>query len=166
MSIESNSSDLSFIASYPMLVITAIQYLFPYISEKSIIDGLKKVKNPCRFEYIEDKNLIIDASHNPNGIQALRDNLDYYYPNEDRRFIFGCLKRKDYKKMMEILFRDGDEIYINEFDYPDVCTYKELSSACTYETKKYTKNIKLTANKLNIICGSFYMIGQMKNIIY
>ena len=142
------------------LVITAIQYLFPNIEEQTIINGLKKVKHPCRFEYIKEKNLIIDACHNPNGVQALRNNLDYYYPNEQRRFVFGCLKRKDYKKMMEILFREGDEIYINEFDYPDACTYEELSYICPFETKKYDSQT-LTKDKLNIICGSFYMIGQM-----
>ena len=71
------------------------------IKNSTIIEGLKKVKNPCRFEYIKEKNLIIDASHNPNGIQALRDNLDYYFPNENRRFVFGCLKTKDYKQMIE-----------------------------------------------------------------
>jgi len=146
------------------LVITAIQYLFHEIDDKTIIEGLKKVKNPCRFEYIKEKNLIVDASHNPNGVQALRDNLDYYYPNEDRRFVFGCLKRKDYKKMMEILFREGDEIYINEFDYPDACTYEELASVCPYKTKKYTKDLTMTTDKLNIICGSFYMISRMGGI--
>ena len=146
------------------LAITAIQYLFPEINDNTIIEGLKKVKNPCRFEYIKEKNLIIDASHNPNGIQALRDNLDYYYPNEKRRFVFGCLKTKDYKKMMEILFREGDEIYLNEFDYPNACTYEELISVCQCKAKKYTNDVILSPNKLNIICGSFYMIGQEVNI--
>ena len=66
-------------------------FFFRYLqkdNEKTIIEGLKKVENPYRFQYFEDKNLIVDASHNPNGIKALRDNLDYYYPNEKRRFIF------------------------------------------------------------------------------
>jgi dihydrofolate synthase/folylpolyglutamate synthase len=90
------------------LVMTAINYLFKDIDENTIKEGLKKVKNPCRFEYFEDKNLIIDASHNPNGIKALKENLDYYYPNQKRRFVFGCLKNKDYPKMMEILFEEAD----------------------------------------------------------
>ena len=143
------------------LVITAVQYLFPEITEETIIEGLKKVQHPCRFEYIKEKNLIIDACHNPNGVQALRDNLDLYYPNENRRFLFGSLKRKDYKKMMEILFREGDEIYLNEFDYPEACTYEELKTACQYKTKKYN-NEDFTTEKLNIICGSFYMISGLK----
>lgn len=142
------------------LVMTAINYLFKDIDENTIKEGLKKVKNPCRFEYFEDKNLIIDASHNPNGIKALKENLDYYYPNQKRRFIFGCLKNKDYPKMMEILFEDGDEVYLNEFDYPNACSFEELSSVCPVKAQKY-ENQKLTNNKLNVICGSFYMIGKI-----
>lgn len=144
------------------LVITAINYVFPEIDDKTIIEGLKKVQHPCRFEYIKDKNLIIDACHNPNGVQALRDNLDLYYPNEKRRFVFGALRRKDYKKMMEILFREGDEIYLNGFDYPDACTFGELAEACPYDAKQYSGTDVLLPDKLNIICGSFYMISKIK----
>lgn len=142
------------------LVLTAINYLFKNIDENTIKLGLMKVKNPCRFEYIKDKNLIIDASHNPNGIKALRENLDYFYPNIPRRFIFGCLKNKDYQKMMNILFKEDDEVYLNEFEYPNACTYKELSQACSVVNQKYLGQ-NLMPDKLNIICGSFYMIGQL-----
>lgn len=144
------------------LVLTAVQNIYPQITDDTIKNGLKNVKHPCRFEYFEDKNLIIDACHNPNGVQALRDNLDFYFPNQKRRFVFGALKRKDYKNMMDILFRAGDEIYLNEFDYPDSCTYKELLDACSYEAEKYQPSVNLTPDKLNIVCGSFYMIGKMQ----
>lgn len=143
------------------LAINAINYLFKNIDDATIIEGLKKVENPCRFQYFPVQNLIVDASHNPNGIQALRNNLDNYFPQENRRFIFGCLKNKDYKKMMEILFREGDEIYFNEFDYPNACSFNELKNACVFEAQKYIGQ-ELTDDKLNIICGSFYMIGNMK----
>ena len=43
-------------------------------------------------------------------IKALKENLDYYYPNQKRRFVFGCLKNKNYSKMMEILFEEDDDI--------------------------------------------------------
>lgn len=143
------------------LVINTINYLFKEIDDKTIIAGLNKVKHPCRFEFFADKNLIIDASHNPNGIEALRNNLDFYYPTEERRFVFGCLKNKDYAKMMSILFREGDEIYLNGFDYPNACTFEELSAKCPYPAEKFeTKNV-LKHDKLNIICGSFYMISDL-----
>ena len=144
------------------LVITAINYLFKNIDEETIKAGLSKVKNPCRFEYIKEKNLIIDASHNPNGILALRNNLDYYFPNQARRFVFGCLKTKDYSQMMKILFQNGDEVYLNGFNYPNACSYEILKENCPVEAEQYTEKVKLTPDKLNIICGSFYMIGKMK----
>ncbi len=144
------------------LVLTVINYLFKDIDENTIKEGLKQVKNQCRFEYFKDKNLIIDASHNPNGILALRNNLDYYFPNEKRRFVFGCLKNKDYSKMMNILFREGDEIYLNEFDYPNACPFNILSEKCPQKALPYSDKVKLTPDKLNIICGSFYMIGKLE----
>ena len=142
------------------LVINAINYLFKDVTEKTIIEGLKKVENPYRFEYYADKNLIVDVSHNPNGVKALRENLDYFHPDENRRFIFGCLNSKNYSQMMKILFREGDEIYLNEFNYPNSCTYEELKSACPVLAKKYAGET-LTKDKLNIICGSFYMINEL-----
>ena len=142
------------------LVITAINYLFKDINEETIKKGLMKVRNPVRFEYFADKNLIVDASHNPNGIRALKENLDYYYPNIKRRFIFGCLKNKDYETMMNILFEEGDEVYLNGFDYPNACSYEELKTVCPVQSKEY-KGENLDTDKLNIICGSFYMIGQI-----
>ena len=142
------------------LVITAINHLFKNIDENTIKKGLMKVKNPYRFEYFPEKNLIVDASHNPNGIKALRDNLDYYFPDQKRRYVFGCLNNKDYEKMMNILFQDSDEVYLNEFDYPKACSFEELQKACPINAKKYEKQI-LKPDKLNIICGSFYMIGKI-----
>lgn len=142
------------------LVLSAINYLFKNIDENTIKRGLMKVKNPCRFEYFKDKNLIIDASHNPNGIKALRENLDYYYPNQKRRFVFGCLRTKDYAKMMQILFQEDDEVFLNEFNYKDACSFEELQEKCPISAKKY-EGEALTPDKLNIICGSFYMIGKL-----
>ena len=67
--------------------------------------------------------------------------------------------------MMNILFRPEDEIYLKEFDYPNACSYEELGSKLEIPHKKYDKNVILSPEKLNIICGSFYMIGSMKDII-
>ncbi len=142
------------------LAINAIEYLFKNIDENTILRALARVKNPFRFQYFADKNLIVDASHNPNGIEALRENLDFYFPNEKRRFVFGCLKTKDYAKMMNILFREGDEVYLNGFDYPNACSYEELKSACPVDAKRFER-LNFSKDKLNVVCGSFYMIGKL-----
>ena len=143
------------------LCITVIIEFFPNIDEKTIIRGLKNVKHPFRFSYIPEKNLIIDVSHNVNGIKALRENLDTLFPNEERRFIFGCLNTKDYDNMMKTLFRSGDEIYLNEFNYPKACRFEQLVAKCPVKAQQYNNSIEFPPDKLNIICGSFYMLNDL-----
>lgn len=145
------------------LALAAIRLIYPNIQQDIIIKGLHNVKHPCRFEYIEDKNLIIDGAHNPNGAIALRESLDTYFPNKMRRFIFGCLTTKNYPKMMEILFDKNDEIYLYHFSHQKSATLDELRKACPFEAKEFHSldDINLNDGKLNIICGSFYMISDI-----
>lgn len=142
------------------LALAAVRQLFPQISEASIQNSLKNVKHPCRFQLCKD-DLIVDGSHNPNGIMALRESLDLYYPNKKRCFVFGCLRNKDYKKMMEILFSRGDEIYFYHFNNKNSCTIKELQEACEFPSKEFKSFDELPKDSLKIICGSFYMLNEI-----
>ena len=145
------------------LALAAIKLVYPKIPEEIILKGLHNVKHPCRFEYLADKNILIDAAHNPNGAAALRDSLDLYFPDKKRRFIFGCLKTKNYEKMMDILFSKGDEIYLNHFDYPGSVDFETLQAACKYPVKQFRSldEINLNDGQLTIICGSFYMLKDI-----
>lgn len=142
------------------LVLAAVRYLFPEISENIIQGGISKVEHPCRFQICRE-DLIIDASHNPNGALALRESLDLYYPNKKRCFIFGCLRNKDYKKMMEYLFSNGDEIYFYHFNNQNSCTVEELQKACDFTAKPFTKLENMPKDCLKIVCGSFYMLNEI-----
>lgn len=143
------------------LALNCIQLLFENISQETINSALQKVKHPCRFEYVEKYNLIIDGAHNPNGAMALRESLDMNYWSTPKRFVFGCLKNKDYEQMMQILFEPDDEIYFYHFNNPNSCTVEELKEKCPFPSKNYTGKEVLMPDKLNIICGSFYMINEL-----
>lgn len=142
------------------LALAAVRLLFPKIPQSVIQDGIKSVKHPCRFQ-VCDNNLIIDASHNPNGAMALRESLDFYYPDKKRCFVFGCLKNKDYKKMMEILFEKRDEIYFYHFNNKNSCTVNELQEVCEFPSKQFTSLEELPDDYLKIVCGSFYMLNEI-----
>ena len=142
------------------LALAAVRHIFPWIAEDVIQDGIKDVKHPCRFQICKD-NLIIDGSHNPNGAAALRESLDFYYPDKQRCFVFGCLRNKDYKKMMEILFSKGDEIYFYHFDNKNSCSVEELRETCEFPSKIFKSLDELPQNSLKIICGSFYMLNEI-----
>ncbi len=142
------------------LALAAVRFLFPQISEDLIQSALKKVKHPCRFQICRN-DLIVDASHNPNGILALKESLDLYYPNKKRCFVFGCLRNKDYTQMMKILFSKGDEIYFYHFANPNSCTVDELRSACKFPSKIFKSLDELDKDRLKIVCGSFYMLNEI-----
>lgn len=129
------------------------------ISDKAIKEGLKKAKHPCRFEYFKDLNLIVDGAHNPDGASALRESLEEFFPNQKFRFVFGCLKNKNYPEMMKNLFKEDDEIYFCEFNSPNSCSFKLLQSACEFSAKPF-KNFSFN-KKLTVICGSLYMIKEL-----
>lgn len=151
------------------LAIAAINLLYKDIDDNTIIEGLKNVKHICRFQYIKEKNLIIDGCHNPNGIKVLNQNLDLYYPDTKRRFIFGCLNNKDYKEMLAELFNfqqyedTPPKIYFYEFNSPNACEYNVLHDECIYFSRKLNsiEEIDFSDDLLTIICGSFYMLNEL-----
>ena len=149
------------------LALAAVERCFPKINQDEIELGLKNVKHPCRFEYIKDKNLIIDGAHNPNGIKELVRSIDTYYPNTKRRFIFGCLRNKEYKKMIKILLSERDLVYFYHFAHQNSATFDELKAVCPIDCKELTKDTKIDFNdgKLNIICGSLYMIAELAKLL-
>jgi len=145
------------------LALTCIQYLFKNIDSGVIQKGLMEVRHPCRFQYLPDKNMIIDASHNPNGVEALRASLDYYFPDKKLRFIFGCLKNKDYPQMIRRLLKKEDEIYFYKFNNPNSCSVKELMAAYEFPAKEFLgfDKLNLRDDKLTVVCGSFYMLNEL-----
>lgn len=149
------------------LVLTVVEVLRDNgfeITREMIERGLSNVKHPCRFEYLKEHNILIDGAHNPNGTKALRESLEYYFPNQKFKFIFGCLNNKQYSEMMKNLFTYQDEIYFYEFDNKNACKYgelaKELAQACEFSSKPFSE-FRKDDTTLTVICGSFYMIKEL-----
>ncbi len=141
------------------LAISAILLAVPDIKITTIQNALKHVVHHGRFEYIAEKRLLIDGAHNPNGVLALRKNLDTYFKNYKLRFVFGCLRNKDYPQMVETLFKEDDEIYFYHFNHQNSATFEELSKVCKYSAKEY-KNELPEFDGITVVCGSLYMIGE------
>lgn len=151
------------------LAIAVIRLLFKDIDDNTIIRGLMRVKHICRFQYVKDKNFIVDGSHNPNGIRVLNENLNLYYPDKKKRFIFGCLKNKDYKRMLADLFSfeqyedNQPQIYFYSFKNGNSCTFEQLRDECIYFSRelKSIEDIEFSEDVLTVICGSFYMLNEL-----
>jgi dihydrofolate synthase/folylpolyglutamate synthase len=74
------------------------------VDEKAIRRGLKKVKLPARLEVLCRKPLfILDGAHNPGAISALSREIRDGFVYRRLIIIFGCLKDKDYTRMLEAI---------------------------------------------------------------
>lgn len=142
------------------LAVSSLLLLVPDIKIVTIQNAIKKVVHHGRFEYFADKKLLVDGAHNPNGIHILRQNLDIYFKDYKLRFVFGCLRNKDYEKMVKMLFKEGDEIYFNHFNHTNSATFEELSSVCPFPSKKYEDKLP-EFNGITVVCGSLYMISEV-----
>lgn len=139
------------------------------ISKEQMKSALKTVFIPARFQYVKDYNLIIDGSHNADAANILRKNLDFYFGNQKGCWFYGTLSTKEYEKVINILFRKGDTVYPIKFEHQNSVDEKiirqKIYDKNNINFKKYckTENILNYFSKdcINIMTGSFYMIGNL-----
>ena len=109
--------------------------------------------------------MIIDGAHNPNCFEALITNLDTYFPNTKRNYVFGCLNTKDYKKMLSYIEADENlnKLYIYQFNNPNSVSYETIKSILDIKSEQINSLKDIVSDKeiLTVICGSFYMINEL-----
>ncbi len=148
------------------LIIKAAEFLKLDSSE-----GLKNVVWACRFQYDEKRNLIIDAAHNPDAISFLNKNLDLYFKNQPRMFLFGVLNTKDYKEIIKNLFRENDEIFVTDGFAANAVNKEILAGEIAkiypqakvkiVAINKIEEFLVKNANGIKICCGSFYLCSKV-----
>lgn len=151
------------------LALTVIENLDIKTDEKTIENALKKVTWKFRLDYNKEKNLLIDGAHNPSGMGTLVEFVRDYFKNTSKTFIFGCLKNKDYKTMIKMLFEiknQDDKFYFFEFEYKNALKFNDLEDDLKKKMSKISsldeiKNIINTDKNLKIVCGSIYMLGEI-----
>ena len=66
------------------------------ISDSYIKDGIAKAKNIGRFEIVSHSPLtVFDGAHNPDGMRALVNSLNRYFPEKSKAFIMASMADKD-----------------------------------------------------------------------
>ncbi|MDD3013772.1 MAG: bifunctional folylpolyglutamate synthase/dihydrofolate synthase [Candidatus Gastranaerophilales bacterium] len=159
------------------LVLESVKYLNKTgltISDQALRCGLKNTNWPARFQYIEDKKLILDGAHNLSGAILLKESLDFYFPAQKRIWIYSSLNTKDYKSIINTLFRPGDIVICTKSIsknavrtcelsqkiadiYPDVQIYQAPDVI-----QAYNMSASIASNgTLTIIAGSLYTIGEL-----
>ena len=145
------------------------------VDMESIKIGLKTVIHKGRMEELNRHPMIIyDGAHNEPAIRNLQDMVKMYYNNFSRVYIISILKRKDYKKILELLSKDSNATFVftsgnDEERYTSKDELFEYMKKFVSKNKIYKKSLKEAIayamdnedNTVNLIVGSFYTYGTV-----
>lgn len=143
-----------------------------------ILQGLSKIHHLCRIEHLEKGNttIILDGSHNVDGIIALCNYLKAQFPQNKKNIIFGILKDKDLEKILPQLIDIGNHFYLCEpmnkralaanelFEYFPNTLSKEIEiitdPLIAFEMALAKKEAE---HEILIACGSLYVSCPIRN---
>ena len=142
------------------------------IDREKIFEALAHVEWAGRFEVMEDSAgvVVIDGAHNPHGAAALRESLDKKLPRGKRTWLFGVLADKNFRAMIEILFRAGDVVILTRPNSeraaaPEVLAeiLRERGVECFVVEDNLEAVARLKSfGGMRIIAGSLYLIGAVR----
>ena len=147
------------------------------ISKDNILIGLKNVKWPARLEVMNRSPIVvIDGAHNIDGIKNLTESIDMYFNYNKIILILGILADKQVDEMIKTIVPKAYRV-ITVTPHSERA---ELSEKLKIQVEKYITNCQsfenyeeafkkalsyCTKDDLLLVCGSLYMVGDMRKII-
>lgn len=143
------------------------------ISSSIIQHGIEKAEWPGRFQIISKRPLIVlDAAHNPAGIQALVETWKSYFNLARAHVVFSALSDKDYRGMIRILAPIAERVSLVQIESKRAADLQDLKkewlnyigeeklelTTLKDLMKEFNKESKTPQNIL--ISGSIYLLGQ------
>lgn len=143
-------------------------------SDKDIINGFSRAKNPARYEKLSAKPVVIlDGCHNVNGMTAFK-NATEAFTNGNRALLVGMLKDKDVRTSLSLLKGLFDVVFVTNVDNPRNLDCYELADIC----KEFFSKVVVISNPKTafdtayeiakdkdytlLICGSLYLSGELR----
>ena len=159
-------------ASLAIMVLKTLKDKFN-LTDSIIKEAIRDAKNIARLELMShDPVLLLDGSHNMDGIKVLLSSLKNF--NYNRLILgFSMLKDKDIKHVLEKLIPLADQVVLTEINNPRKSDLKDLKNAVekykkdTYAITNIEEAFKKTielANKDDLIlwCGSLYLMADIR----
>lgn len=170
-------------AAVALEIIFALQKSGLAINSNAIDQGLAKTTWPARFEWLcEQPNVIIDGSHNEDGLNAFKSNVSRYFPNGKKVGIIGFMEDKAIDHALSEVVQDFDTIYTVTPDSPRALDNKVLKDKIELLSNEVGHMLEVYASgsledalnqavsivehdDLIAIFGSFYFVGLMRQLI-
>ena len=142
------------------------------VSEEEIREGLAKTYMPVRMEVLKEKPLIIvDGSHNPEGVQNMVKSLQNVAQNRDIHVLFACFRDKNVERMLAYLGEYSKDIVLTTFPHKrartmeDYFLYLDDHSFNENPEEAFKELIEKYPDDVILIVGSLAFAAYMKNVI-
>ncbi len=179
--VQINSRETSYLLRNSEVALAAAEFVLDelkiLVDRKKLKSGIKSVtKNTGltgRFHEIQHElsYLILDAAHNPEGIEALIESYSEKYEKQKSVILFGCVGDKDYQQMLKKLRTLSDSILLavpklsrgNTIEKLSQTAKNEGFTTTDFETVEsaFQFGLEHHGQKPFIICGSFYLLGEI-----
>lgn len=148
------------------------------ITDQNIKDGLEDVKIKGRMEYDEERHILFDGAHNPDGIRALVSSLRSWHLSFKPTVILGLMENANTQEMLEELLPHVQTIIAVT---PDAPSYRKAISAGALAARivmmsgvdveiaddpsaalQLAKRVRESSQAMIIVTGSFYTLRAIQ----
>lgn len=153
------------------------------IGEEQIHDGLVHVNWAGRWEQhsLNDRSIILDATHNPEGAVHLERNLEGFVREKGYKpvVLAGTLGLSRARALIPVVCRYASEIHLLVPHQPRACSYDDLESEipATYRGRVHERTIQEVfpapgvcsagiPGETLVATGSIYLIGEIMEALY
>lgn len=132
-----------------------------------------KCRPSCRFEQVG--KVIFDVAHNPAGFMRLMEAMELHFPGQRFSAIVGMSQDKDIKECLSILSQQADHLYLVQAPDVKAASIEKMSSLLRQDGfPRFTAGLSipetvgkaLASEDLLVVCGSFYIMKEVRDGIF
>jgi len=142
--------------------------------------GISSVEWPGRFQVLPGSTdfpeTVLDVAHNPAGAWALRSALSTFYDDRPLTLIFGAMRDKAVREIVEIIFPLAQRVIATQAQNPRAATADEIAEEAQHTGTEVICAENVTAalerareltdkNGVVVITGSIYIVGEALGIL-
>lgn len=152
------------------------------IPEEAVYRGLSEVFWQARLEVLSTcPLLLVDGSHNPQGMKATTDSLKAMFPERKLIFVFGAMADKDLTQMVSLFLPMAKKVYVTAPLMPRAMKAEKLTAFCEEQAKELGLSCEMVCcpevsdallavrkekkEEIAVIIGSLYLAGETKNLL-
>lgn len=150
------------------------------LSSQTIAEGIDSVKLPGRFERITEQSttIFLDGAHNAQKLAAAVDHASKANPQGPFVAVVGLLGTKASPQTIAPLLNQFDEIIVTQPTVYGKTAFPASQSATLFNEQgikpiiwqspmdAVTQAVKMTGSGTLLICGSFYLCGEVRERWY